>query len=59
MRLDYILKGIQISSAEGPLDIEIPDITSDSRLCRPGCLFIAIPGFDIDGHDYIDKAAEA
>lgn len=59
MRLDYILKGIQISSAEGPLDIEIPDITSDSRLCRPGCLFIAIPGFDSDGHDYIDKAAEA
>ena len=59
MRLDYILKGIPDVRTEGPLDLEISDITQDSRQCRPGCLFIAIPGFDCDGHAYIEKAAAA
>ena len=59
MRLDYIIKGIDIERADGPLETEITDITSDSRQCRPGCLFVAIPGFDSDGHDYIAKAADA
>ena len=59
MKLEYILKGIETERADGAQDLEITDITSDSRQCRPGCLFIAIPGFDSDGHDYIAKAAEA
>ena len=59
MKLEYILKGIETERTDGAQDLEITDITSDSRQCRPGCLFIAIPGFDSDGHDYIARAAEA
>lgn len=59
MKLEHILKGIKTESTVGTLDLEISDITSDSRQCRPGCLFIAIEGFDSDGHDYILKAADA
>ena len=59
MRLEHILKGIEMEDASGNMDLEITDIASDSRKCTPGCLFIAIPGFDSDGHDFIAKAAEA
>ena len=59
MRLDYILKGIETGQTDGELQTEITDITSDSRQCRPGSLFIAVPGFDSDGHAFIGQAAEA
>ena len=59
MRLDNILKGIEILETTGNLDMDIADVTSDSRQCSEGCLFIAIDGFESDGHAYIRKAAEA
>ena len=59
MRLDYILKGIETGQTDGEMQTEITDITSDSRQCRPGSLFIAVPGFDSDGHAFIGQAAEA
>ena len=37
---------------------EITDITTDSRTVTPGCLFAAIPGARVDGHDFIAAAAE-
>ena len=59
MRLDYILEGIDTAGIHGDTGIDITDITTDSRQCRPGCLFIAVPGFESDGHSYIGKAIEA
>ena len=59
MRLEDILKGTDIIESAGPAAPEIADITSDSRHCTPGSLFIAIDGFESDGHAYIRKAAEA
>lgn len=44
---------------DGPADIEITDIAIDSRKCVKGCLFIAIQGFDSDGHSYIGNAVRA
>lgn len=37
---------------------EITAITTDSRTITPGCLFAAIPGARVDGHDFIPVAAE-
>ena len=37
---------------------EIAQITTDSRTVTPGCLFAAIPGEKVDGHDFIPAAAE-
>ena len=59
MRLDNILKGIEVLETTGRQDKDITDVTSDSRQCSAGSLFIAIDGFESDGHAYIRKAAEA
>src|SRR4030042_2031637 len=36
----------------------IPEATIDSRQVIPGCLFIALPGQTVDGHDFVDQAFE-
>lgn len=40
------------------MDVEIADITTDSRQVKPGHLFIAVPGTQVDGHQYIPKTIE-
>ncbi len=39
-------------------DPDISSISSDSRNVKQGGLFIAVKGFMVDGHDYIDQAFE-
>ncbi len=58
MKLKRILMGIDNLKARGELDIEISNVTSDSREVVEGSLFIAIRGFETDGHRYIEKAIE-
>lgn len=36
--------------------VEIRDVTHDSRQVRPGTLFVALPGANVDGHDFVDQA---
>ncbi len=40
-------------------DIEILDVTADSRAVKPGSLFVAIPGGKRDGHDFVGAAIAA
>ncbi len=35
------------------------DLTDDSRQVEPGALFCAVPGFRVDGHEYVEEAREA
>lgn len=37
---------------------EFTAVTTDSRKIVPGCLFAAIPGARVDGHDFIGQAAK-
>jgi len=37
-------------------DVPISAICFDSRRVTPGALFVAVPGFRVDGHDYISEA---
>ena len=37
-------------------DVPISAICSDSRRVAPGALFVAVPGFRVDGHGYISEA---
>lgn len=39
--------------------IEIVGISANSEEIQPGYLFIAIPGYQTDGHDYIESALSA
>ena len=56
MRLREILKGLKVEKKVGNLDIEIKGISDDSRLVKPGFLFIAIKGYHQDGHKFIMEA---
>ncbi len=59
MNLKNILAGIEGLKAKGNLDIDIPNIASDSRQIKKGDLFVAIQGFDVDGHSFIESAIKA
>jgi UDP-N-acetylmuramoyl-L-alanyl-D-glutamate--2,6-diaminopimelate ligase len=40
-------------------NLEAAGITSDSRSVKPGFLFVAVPGEDLDGHQFIPDAISA
>ncbi len=58
MKLKELIKDIEVLSTNAAPDTEISGISYDSRLPRPGDLFVAIKGFETDGHRYIPKAME-
>ena len=59
MRLKELLQGLTILEATADLEMDISHVSYDSRQTRPGDLFVAMPGFAVDGHDFIGKAMEA
>jgi len=58
MDLKNILVGIEGIKARGNLDLDINNISSDSRCIKENGLFIAIKGFEVNGNDYIQSAIE-
>ncbi|HVP05769.1 MAG TPA: UDP-N-acetylmuramoyl-L-alanyl-D-glutamate--2,6-diaminopimelate ligase [Dehalococcoidia bacterium] len=42
----------------GDGNVDITSIEYDSRSARPGSLFVAVPGFKVDGHVYLGRALE-
>ena len=56
MKLKEILKNIDYKLIKGNLNIDIYDIKYDSREIKQNDLFIALPGIDVDGHNYINQA---
>ena len=59
MVLENIIRNSGVTEVKGCKDIQITSICSDSRKVAEGSLFIAVKGFDSDGHDYIDAAVAA
>lgn len=57
--LSEILDGLAFSELQGSADVEINCIVFDSRKVVPGCLFVAVRGTVVDGHDYIEHAVKA
>lgn len=47
-----------ICEIKGNENIEVSNITSDSREVQEGAMFLAVRGTATDGHDYIEKAQE-
>ena len=58
MQLKELVKQLPILRVEGPLDREIAGLTYDSRRVTPGMVFVAIPGANSDGHDFINSAID-
>ena len=44
--------------SESSSDLEITGISIDSRAVKPGHLFVAMKGGNVDGHDFIQKAID-
>ena len=58
MKLRELLRDVPVRETQGDLDVEITSVTPDSRLVRPGALFVAIPGTAKDGTEFIAQAIE-
>lgn len=58
MKLAQILKEINQSEISGYSDKEISGISYDSRKIKKSFLFVAIPGFKKNGHDFVCDAVK-
>ena len=58
MKLKEVLKGVEFLETKGDLEVDITNITSDSRKIFEGGLFFAIKGFSLDGTKFIEPAIE-
>ena len=58
MKLKNILIGLEGLKAKGDLDKEIKGIESNSKNIKEGFMFVAIKGFSVDGHEFINEAIE-
>ena len=56
MELKKILVGLEGLKAKGKLDLDITGLESNSKNIKEGYMFIAIKGYSVDGHDYINNA---
>ena len=58
MKLNELLKGIQVIKSNADLDMEIREVAYDSRKVTEGGMFVAITGFATDGNRFIPMAME-
>jgi UDP-N-acetylmuramoyl-L-alanyl-D-glutamate--2,6-diaminopimelate ligase len=56
MKLESVLSGIMPDRLNGAVDKDIKGICINSKQCKKDYLFIAIKGYDKDGHKYIREA---
>ncbi len=55
VRLRQVLPGAEIIGAN---ELFVSSICADSRQCRPGDLYAALPGFRVDGHNFVREAID-
>ena len=56
MELKKILVGLEGLKVKGDLNIDIKGIDKNSKEIKQGYLFVAIKGFAVDGHQFIESA---
>lgn len=59
MNIGDLIKDIRLLRCEGTLDKPVTGIEQDSRKVVEGTLFIAVRGTAVDGHRFMDGAADA
>ncbi|MGM0365768.1 MAG: UDP-N-acetylmuramoyl-L-alanyl-D-glutamate--2,6-diaminopimelate ligase [Actinomycetota bacterium] len=58
MKLKHLLKGLEYRVLDGNLELDITDISINSKQVTRDNLFIAIQGFKTDGHRFAAEAVE-
>ncbi|GGE22572.1 UDP-N-acetylmuramoyl-L-alanyl-D-glutamate--2,6-diaminopimelate ligase [Marinithermofilum abyssi] len=56
MRLSDLIRPLFLAEVAGDRNVDIRGIQTDSRHVQPGDLFIALKGFTVDGHRYVEQA---
>ena len=56
MELKNILSGLEELKVKGNLDIDVKTIKNNSKTVEENDMFVAIKGFDDDGHNHIEEA---
>lgn len=59
MKLKQLLEQMPVVRWNADPELEIADLTADSRQVKPGTLFFAVPGHQADGHDFLPQAVSA
>ncbi len=59
MKLSELLKGIDVLKTTADLNMEITGVCYDSRSAKAGDMFVAVVGYESDGHNYIAQAVKA
>lgn len=55
MNILDIIENIKIKTIYGSLPTKVNNISQDSRKITKGDVFVAIKGYTVDGHNYIEK----
>jgi UDP-N-acetylmuramoyl-L-alanyl-D-glutamate--2,6-diaminopimelate ligase len=58
MKLSALLKDVPVREVRGDAEVEITNVTPDSRMVTQGSLFVAIPGTAKDGAEFIPQAIQ-
>ena len=58
MKLGELLRNIDVRELRADPEMEISGVSYDSRQTRPGDLFVAVAGYETDGHRFIPMALE-
>lgn len=56
MLLNQLLKDIEYTIIQGSTEVDITDIIYDSRKVTPQTAFVALKGYNVDGHKFISQA---
>ncbi len=58
MNLQNLLRGVDVLSSVGDIDLEVNGIVSDHREVYAGCAFICYEGVNVDSHTFIQQAIQ-
>ncbi|GHV43401.1 UDP-N-acetylmuramoyl-L-alanyl-D-glutamate--2,6-diaminopimelate ligase [Bacteroidia bacterium] len=58
MKISQLIKNLEFIKTAGDTNLNVSDLTFDSREVKDSSCFFAVKGANVDGHDYIDKAIE-
>lgn len=58
MKLETLLQGIEVLETNASMDMEISGVSYSSRTTKAGELFVAVTGYQTDGHRYIPDAID-
>ncbi|WP_447969313.1 UDP-N-acetylmuramoyl-L-alanyl-D-glutamate--2,6-diaminopimelate ligase [Nitrospira sp. M1] len=56
MTITELIQPIQPLEAKGDLNVEVLDVTDDSRHVKSGSVFVAVKGTQVDGHEFAVQA---